>query len=738
MFCTAVASLGQNITPARTRPVQVADAIRMTQLADPEYSAGGSSVGRVAQFSSDRKHFVIVLKRGDLERNQNVYSLLLYETRHAFERPRPRILLTMSSSSNDDAIASVKWLQGNDRVAFLGETPGHLPQVYLFNLRTRSLTQLTFHRTPILAYDISGNGKRLIYIAQSSGASRSVGEWGYRDAKAVATEDLFDVLTETSPGGSRWSGDELYVQDLGWAARKIDIDPVVTDLEPPVLSPDGDNAILLVRPRKIPSLWASYRDRMISSFATRAKEKSSISQIITYVLLNIESGKATSLVDAPLAWENYASAWAPDGRSVVLSGTYLPLDVDDAVEREIREKVPYVVEVKLPEKRLIKITDKPLKVLSWPRNADAISLGPDSWETGSKPLECYERRGTHWIQVAVASGDNDAVEVKLNEDMNAPPRIFVQDSRTKKESLLLDLNPQFDKLRFGKEIQITWIARNGFEIEGGLYLPVNYIPGHRYPLVIQTHSFRPDRFWIDGPWSSAFAAQPLAGRGFVVLQVGDPKKKEDYDDYIRQYKQTPNEGPFEMASYEGAIDNLDQRGIIDRKRVGIIGFSRTVYHVKYALTHSSYHFAVATVADGIDAGYFEYETAPGSKPTDEALNGGIPFGPGLDRWRQNAPGFNLDRVNSPVRIEAYGLPSVLEGWEWFVGLSGLNEPVDFILLRGATHVLVRPWDRMISQEGNVDWFAFWLRHEEDPGPRKRAQYERWRKLRDRISADPSN
>jgi hypothetical protein len=188
-----------------------------------------------------------------------------------------------------------------------------------------------------------------------------------------------------------------------------------------------------------------------------------------------------------------------------------------------------------------------------------------------------------------------------------------------------------------------------------------------------------------------------------------------------------------MAAYEGAIDHLDKMGLINRNRVGIIGFSRTVYHVKYALTHSKFQFAAATLADGIDAGYFEYEVFPEIKDTDEALNGGAPFGPSLDLWLQNAPGFKLDRVNCPIRIEAYGLTSVLEGWEWFVGLSRLRKAVDFILLSRGTHTLVRPWDRMLSQQGNVDWFSFWLQGEEDPERRKLDQYDRWRQLRDGMN-----
>ena len=36
---------------------------------------------------------------------------------------------------------------------------------------------------------------------------------------------------------------------------------------------------------------------------------------------------------------------------------------------------------------------------------------------------------------------------------------------------------------------------------------------------------------------------------------------------------------------------------------------------------------------------------------------------------------------------------------------------------------------MISQQGNVDWFCFWLEDEEDPDPIKAEQYKRWRELR---------
>jgi hypothetical protein len=60
----------------------------------------------------------------------------------------------------------------------------------------------------------------------------------------------------------------------------------------------------------------------------------------------------------------------------------------------------------------------------------------------------------------------------------------------------------------------------------------------------------------------------------------------------------------------------------------------------------------------------------------------------------------------------------------------MGKPAEMVLLQDGAHQLVRPWDRLVSQEGNEDWFRFWLKGEEDPNPAKAEQYARWRKLRD--------
>jgi dipeptidyl aminopeptidase/acylaminoacyl peptidase len=243
--------------------------------------------------------------------------------------------------------------------------------------------------------------------------------------------------------------------------------------------------------------------------------------------------------------------------------------------------------------------------------------------------------------------------------------------------------------------------------------------------VIQTHGFNPKMsFSMDGleDTASAFAARPLAAAGFLVLQA------EDYT------ANTPQEGPEQMANYEGAIDYLDSRALVDRSAVAITGFSRTVFNVMYTLTHSRYQFAAADLADGFDGGYFQY-FAFGGVGDQVFVNGGMPFGDNLKNWLATSPGFNLDKINTPIRSLAFGAAGgVIMGWHSFIGLRLLDKPVDFVLLPDAEHIVVKPWERMVAQQGLVDWFRFWLKGEEDSDPAKRDQYDRWRKLRSQYQA----
>jgi dipeptidyl aminopeptidase/acylaminoacyl peptidase len=722
-------------TPALLRrPVTVSDAIRMTRI---------EGRGDIALFSPDYRRFVLVFKKGNLESNQVEYSLLLFRADEVFSAPKPKRLVTMSSSSNRPALHNVRWID-NHTVAFLGENPGQTQQVYIINCDTHRIDQLTHHGTNVSAYQIAPNGDMFFT------AERKVGSLFHNKVNRlgliVSNEWLPDLISGQDYRRSseqqelfkqrRSTNVEILLQDRG-------ITPSSASYPAPELSPDGRYLVVKVKlSGSIPASWREYGDPWIRRDVEEGSmEGGSGWSLQEFELIDTRSGKARILVDAPTGLGNSEILWSPNSKSVVISGTYLPLSVVDSADRKLRCTNRFTVEVDVSTGEISPIESTGgVSLRRWDAATGTLVLQTDLEKDDvgdGRGLVEYQKRKGRWNRVEASDSDQSSkkgIEVSVRDDINTPPRVFVRNRRTGETKLLIDPNPQFQELGFGKVERVLFRATNGQQAEGVLYFPLHYEASVRYPLVIQTHAGDLARFAIDGPYTTAFAAQSLAGQDIAVVQLKDTLGRIG----------TTDEVPDEASIYEGVIDYLDSRRLVDLGRVGIIAFSRTGLAVQYVLTHSRYKFAAASLADTSDAGYFRYlallNQSGIGKGDNETINGAVPFGEGLSVWLKNSPGFNLARVNTPIWLEANSPDSLLFEWEWFVGLLRLGKPVELVYLPDGGHVLFKPRDRMISQQGNVDWFRFWLQDYKDPDPAKAEQYKRWgelRKLREVSDRKPS-
>jgi dipeptidyl aminopeptidase/acylaminoacyl peptidase len=712
--------------PDRQRPVTVADAIAMTGLSDQYYFLGGSSEGRVAHFSPDGKWFSIVLEKGDIAHNTVAYTLLLFETSRAFDSPKPKVLATLNSSSDRPAIKDPKWLDDNQTLVFLCEEEGETSQVCFLDRTSGKIRKVTHHQTPVLSFAVSGKGNSIVFLAEPPAHTEPATQDGRGIVITAETPDAIPQDDCVCPRTDLNEADQLYMQKEGGAEQRIQFRDFMFSYQSILMSPDGRYAVLPAAVTDIPEAWKGYKDPLVQKYVNEKRSPGRYSFLGRYLLLDMDSGEIRPLINAPLTGTTQGIAWAEDSSSVVVSGTFLPLSGDNSGEQTLRKTTSFVVEVDVPGGGLTKISDRELKITKWLHATNEIVLQPRFASAGANVR--FQKRGRSWREFALGAkdGETDApLVVSLKEDLNRPPDIYVSDRKTPRTTLLLQLNPQFKDLALGHAESVIWKATDGHEVNGTLFLPPQFRAGVKYPLVIQTHGTENHRFEMDGPWHSAFAARMLVGRNIVVLEVDHATVLEDD---ARAFN-TPEEAPREMAAYEGAIDYLDGRGIIDRTRVGILGFSRTVWKVEFTLTHSKYSFAAATLADGFDAGYWQYLVYRGADTDFVRVNGGQPFGEGLEIWLRRSPSFLLGKVQTPVRFEAHGSYSVLGSWEWFSGLTHLGRPVEMIYLPGAPHLLVKPWDRLASQQGTVDWFCFWLKGEEDRDPAKSEQYRRWRAMR---------
>lgn len=729
-FATVLAPVGPR---AQCRPdqrrVTVRDSIRMAEVVPA--AAGSAAHGEgVASISSDGRHFALVLSKGDLRTDTNVFTLILYSKQQAFYSARPEFTLRMSSKSNRAAISGLRWLKNSRTLLFLGEEPRQPAQIYSFDLSTGRLKQLTHHATAIVRYDSSDDGGTIVFEAEPAPEDILDTRAARQDGFVVAGQPLSTLLFSgcRSSRSMSFVPRQLFVMSRHQGVRRVDTDDAVWPFLTLSVSPHGRHALIGAFVRHVPAEWALYSSPLLHEIVAAAKPQQAFSEAETYLLLDTRTARLSPLFDAPKDWPNDGSLWLDGGRALVVSHAWLPLREVTGPERTLRESQPFVVEVSLPSRRFTTIGQDDLTASDWNQAMGEITL--EGSGRAASLRRTWRRRGDRWDEVPQqAVPTSNSPTLKIVQDMNTPPTVWLSDPVSGRSLRLLDPNPQFAHLCFGHETEITWNATDGHPMHGGLYLPPDYLTGRRYPLVIQTHAFDPGQFWIDGPWNSAFAAQPLAAKDMVVLQMG----------YDQVGAHTPEEAPRAMAAIDGAIDALAGRGIVDPERVGIIGFSRTVYHVAYTLTHSAHRFAAATLADGFDGGYvqtIDFSTTEGSDAI--AVNGGPPYGPTLTGWIAHSPLFSVAGVDTPVRLEAYGMDSVLEMWPWYSLLSERRMPVDMLILPRASHLLVKPWERLASQQGNVDWFSFWLRGQEDSAPEKAEQYRRWELLRRSFHASAAS
>jgi dipeptidyl aminopeptidase/acylaminoacyl peptidase len=717
---------GQKRGPAlQKRPVTVADAIGMTRVVGTTFPYFSPKTG-FAVFSPNGKYFAVVISRGDLEHDANDYSLLVFRSDDLAGNFAPKTLAKFASTSNRAGISSVTWRPDNDTILFLGSTGSDPTELYSVRYSTGKLRKLTDHRQSLVSYAMSAEGDHLVYAAQ--GPERSIiTKKTLRYGFDVGAERVSDLIRGVILGRQP----EIFLEKSGSAkvTRVWTHDPFDSGLNELFISPDGRYLLVKTDATELHKSWREYANTAIQAVFRRKLPKGQPTRILRYELIDLRNGSSSVLLDAPTTYSLSDVLWAPDSKSVLLCGTYLPLDVKDPAELEGRRTKKFVVEIGIGDRKITPITDEDLQPLRWDARRRIVSFRVRSAleQPGVAPQTVYyQKAGGTWKRLeAQASFEADARPgVYVDEDLNRPPRIVLMDSHSKTKVQILNLDPQFQHLAFGREQEIHWTGIGGTHLTGGLYYPPDYIPGKRYPLVIQTHGFDPHAFWIDGPYSSAFAAQPMASRGIVVLQIND---------IFSNTLDTPEEPERAVNAYLSAIQYLDGRGIIDHDRVGIIGFSRTCLYVKYALTHASGHFAAAVITDGVDGGYFQYLLSYNANPLlaseFDLIIGAPPFGAGLSLWVKNSPGFLMDKVRSPILIQAIGPISILDEWQWFTGLKRLGEPVDLVYLPTGTHVLVKPWGRMASQQGTVDWFCFWLKDEKGAPSTKADEFRRWRALR---------
>lgn len=517
----------------------------------------------------------------------------------------------------------------------------------------------------------------------------------------------------------------------------------------PINVPAGDLVAALEKLSRQAAVDLVFQPDQLKSFRTEGVSGTYTPQEAIRILL-----KGTPLelrTDASSGAMVIAPAPATSSPERLLTGpTFVPVDdrMDDAGRKGLA-----VVDIDVTSGQYTRV----------PITADAArEIDSLTWQSDRRIEVClsdgscefFEKNANQW-RPGRADRKKEAIEaampiqVRIQQDMNTPPALHAVDLRTGERRVIFDLNPQLANLAARIKVEMVhWTTPSGRRWRGRLYLPVVRDDERRFPLVIQTHGYAPENQFsiygqgdIDGvplgPGWSVYLASILADHGIAVIQIGGPDpgtgSSAETARWARRYEAF-------VEGVETLVRDLSERDVIDPHKVGLMGHSATGRYVEYALVHSSLVFAAAIASDYADNNYLQ--AAVYGWPEDNGI-GARAFGDGLQMWLENAPAFNVERIQTPfmmaVTSSAGGLSSLIWGWEMFSRLRRLERPVEYYVipdLPHGSHVLQNPRQLLALQTRALDWWRFWLLGEEDRNdPSKRQQYESWNALKRKHQAD---
>jgi dipeptidyl aminopeptidase/acylaminoacyl peptidase len=734
---------------AQNDPFTVADSIQMVHFNDPDGRAYNPPAWNISPNGST---VLVVTTRGIVASNvveSTLWTLDLRLTAKHLKNNEGILPSSLSkvftvrgqlrasqSNSYGSLITNCRWSLDSKAIYMLVEQRGgrrELDEISSITKRNRSLSKKGYSLTK---YEVDRGG--ISYFAnqvRDTSEREGANTLGVVDTvRGTSFMNLLDPLP-LFPKTFLFRSDSTGIRLLSPAALDSRYDTSF-------ISPDKSKIITLVPVEQTPDAWKQY----LPGLPDRPLYRSEASQspVLEWELDDLNSHSRQALLGTPSgAMSGYADetavAWSPGGDHVLLTNTFLPFNHQTQKEQESRRRPCAVAYVDIGERSATCIVfsrsaGEGEATDSWATSA--VSFGRTDHDVvvnlewrGRSRIECYSSNDGVWSQ---KKGDCDTqthnpdqahrapVRLELKQSLDEPPTLWAEGLESSRSIQIFNPNPQIAGKVSGTTSVYHWLDKDKREWSGELILPSGSKPGVRYPLVIQTHGFSPKEFLVDGAWTTANAARPLAASGFAVLQIEDNHEQTE----------SLEEAKIHVNGYAAAIDKLAESGLIDPKRVGIIGFSRTCWFVEESLLESPDRFAAAVIADGVDQSYFQYMLVAPEWPALESqrYNGGKPIGKGLDSWIKSAPDFRLSELRTPLRLQAITPASLLGEWEIYASLRIQHKPVDLLYLPLGQHVLQNPAELMASEQGDVDWFRYWLKGEEDRGSEKKTQYERWDKL----------
>ncbi len=256
---------------------------------------------------------------------------------------------------------------------------------------------------------------------------------------------------------------------------------------------------------------------------------------------------------------------------------------------------------------------------------------------------------------------------------------------------------------------VRWKSQDGAEIEGVLHKPADFQSGRRYPLLVVIHG-GPTGISRPVPYSNNVGYYPIdlwLARGALVLEP-NYRGSAGYGEKFRSLN-VRNLGIGDAWDVLSGVDHLVAQGVVDRDRVGAMGWSQGGYISAFLTTKHADRFKAISVGAGI-SNWMTYYVNTDIHPFTRQYLKATPWDdPKI--YADTSPMTYIKTAKAPTLIQHGDQDQrvpVPNAFELYQGLRDQNVPVQLVLFKGFGHPLNKPKANRGAMQQNLDWFNKYL------------------------------
>ena len=289
-------------------------------------------------------------------------------------------------------------------------------------------------------------------------------------------------------------------------------------------------------------------------------------------------------------------------------------------------------------------------------------------------------------------------------------RAYVVNLKNQKSTLISDpFNERLSQLTLAEVKDWNFKSSFGDEIEGRYYLPPNFDPNKKYPLIVYYYAGTSP---TQRGFESTYPLQVYAAQDYIVYTL-QPSGTTGYGQEFSA--RHVNAWGIQTAEeiIEGTKAFAATHSFVDANHIGCIGASYGGFMTQYLQTQT-HIFAAAVSHAGISnitsywgVGYWGYAYSSG------ASAGSYPWN-NPDLYINQSPLFQADKINTPLLLLHGTVDTnvpIGESYQMYTALKLLGKEVEFIQVEGENHAIYDYQKRIGWNHSIYAFFAKWLKED---------------------------